>query len=986
MKCVLLFTCVVALVSPSCVALPNTPTEAHNVAPTETHNVAPIEAHNVAPTESQNMAKTITLNASSAHDNLSGHFSRLTAKNDTHDLLNDGQGAEGGHGGGGERYPVIAVHWERVQTPFIICVWIMYACFGKLGFHLTPKLSHVFPESCMLVLLGIAIGVVLYFAHAATINPFTADVFFLYLIPPIVLDAGYFMPNRLFFDHLGTILVYAVLGTIWNSVTIGVSMYAVGLTGIFGTSVPILHMFLFSSLISAVDPVAVLAVFEELHVEEVLYILVFGESLLNDAVTVVLYNMFAGYSTMGLDNIQVVDIFSGILSFLLVSLGGTAIGIVWGFLTAFVTRFTSGVRVIEPIFVFVMAYLAYLNAEIFHLSGLLSITFCGITMKNYVDQNISNKSHTTIKHAMKMLASSSETVIFMFLGVSTVQSSHEWDTWFVMLTIIFCSLYRIIGVWMLTAMCNRYRVKKIEFVDKFILSYGGIRGAVAFALVLTVDPHQIPMQPIFLTATMAMVYFTVFLQGITIKPLTIMLGVKKAVERILTMNERLHERSFDYITAGMEDVAGRHGNLLFRKKFKRLNNKYLTPFLVHKNTVMEPKFIETFSNIKMQEAINYMENNDSASNNTKSFTNLLRNAVTHPYLQNNHQGEWNLDVGELEYKTGMKDIDDAKLHHLLSIDYLAMRRHQSLTYLRHAVKDDEWKTRNEAMHRNMYLYSRKFTSNNRKQSTRKRVENGDAGQPVEGDVRAAFRKIGSDIKLESDYMDHVMADNPAFVDDEGVVNYTRDMPSSSRRRASNTTVAEAVLPWKRYHACDAPKSARNVKRKISVVPDGGGNVIQTMTEVSLPWKRTDDSDRPVQQTEFPAWASNKEYLLYYSPSNTLLGGLGKHESYPNIREIFGRRSSSGSSLTAHRDSLKDSLNFTKDKTSSTSLQDKFPSRNSLIESTLYTSSLLVPDLSLNMRRHSHTGEHSLLNTTIKEEEGRRDAVIEVIPDREQTRM
>lgn len=73
------------------------------------------------------------------------------------------------------------------------------------------------------------------------------------------------------------------------------------------------------------------------------------------------------------------------------------------------------------------------------------ITFCGITMKNYVEANISNKSHTTIKYAMKMLSSSSETIIFMFLGVATVNKNHDWNTWFVILTILFCSVYRVIG-------------------------------------------------------------------------------------------------------------------------------------------------------------------------------------------------------------------------------------------------------------------------------------------------------------------------------------------------------------------------------------------------------------------------------------------------------------------------------------------------------------------------------------------------------------
>ena len=49
----------------------------------------------------------------------------------------------------------------------------------------------------------------------------TPDTFFLYMLPPIILDAGYFMPNRLFFDHLGTILLMAVVGTIFNMMTIG---------------------------------------------------------------------------------------------------------------------------------------------------------------------------------------------------------------------------------------------------------------------------------------------------------------------------------------------------------------------------------------------------------------------------------------------------------------------------------------------------------------------------------------------------------------------------------------------------------------------------------------------------------------------------------------------------------------------------------------------------------------------------------------------
>jgi solute carrier family 9 (sodium/hydrogen exchanger), member 3 len=114
---------------------------------------------------------------------------------------------------------------------------------------------------------------------------------------------------------------------LYRAVSTGGSLYLCGLAGIFGDEkLPILDTFLFSSLISAVDPVAVLAVFEEIHVNEILYIVVFGESLLNDAVTVVLYHMFETYSEMGMDNIVITDYVNGFLSFLCVALGGVFVG------------------------------------------------------------------------------------------------------------------------------------------------------------------------------------------------------------------------------------------------------------------------------------------------------------------------------------------------------------------------------------------------------------------------------------------------------------------------------------------------------------------------------------------------------------------------------------------------------------------------------------------------------------------------------------
>lgn len=128
------------------------------------------------------------------------------------------------HGGGlpdAHQYPIVQIEFDRVQTPLIIGIWILSASIAKIGFHKSPKLNRIFPESCLLIVIGVIIGVILLFGTRIDVSPLTPNTFFLYMLPPIILDAGYFMPNRMFFDNLGTILLMAVVGTIFNIATIG---------------------------------------------------------------------------------------------------------------------------------------------------------------------------------------------------------------------------------------------------------------------------------------------------------------------------------------------------------------------------------------------------------------------------------------------------------------------------------------------------------------------------------------------------------------------------------------------------------------------------------------------------------------------------------------------------------------------------------------------------------------------------------------------
>lgn len=153
---------------------------------------------------------------------------------------------------------------------------------------MSHTLEESIPESCVLMMLGLVCGGILW---GCGVNyEMHPDIFFLYFLPPIILDAGYHMPNRAFFDNIGSILLFAVLGTLFNTITIGFAIWGMTETGGVGAiplRVEMLHCLTLAALLSAVDPVAVIAVFEEVHVHDILYIVVFGESLLNDGVAVV---------------------------------------------------------------------------------------------------------------------------------------------------------------------------------------------------------------------------------------------------------------------------------------------------------------------------------------------------------------------------------------------------------------------------------------------------------------------------------------------------------------------------------------------------------------------------------------------------------------------------------------------------------------------------------------------------------------------------
>ncbi|KAM9343867.1 sodium/hydrogen exchanger 2 isoform 2-T2 [Pholidichthys leucotaenia] len=400
------------------------------------------------------------------------------------------------------------------------------------------------------------------------------------------------------------VLWFAVVGTLWNSIGIGMSLFAICQIEAFGVQdINLQENLLFATIISAVDPVAVLNVFEDVSVNEQLYIVVFGECLFNDAVTVVLYNMFSFVAEMPV--VEPVDVFLGIGRFFVVGLGGMGFGILFGFVAAFTTRFTSKVREIEPLFIFMYSYLAYLVAELFAISSIMAIVTCALTMKYYVEENVSQRSCTTIRHVVKMLGSISETLIFFFLGVVTITTEHELNWGYILFTLLFAFIWRGLGVLVLTQIINPFRTIPFNMKDQFGLAYGGLRGAISFALAFTL-PDNIGRKQLFVTATIAIIIFTVFLQGISIRPLIEFINVRRTNRNLETINVEIHCRLMEHTISGIEDLCGQWSHYYWKDKFMKFNNRILRRILIRDRRA-ESSIVALYKKLELQNAIDILD-------------------------------------------------------------------------------------------------------------------------------------------------------------------------------------------------------------------------------------------------------------------------------------------------------------------------------------------------------------------------------------------
>jgi len=405
-------------------------------------------------------------------------------------------------------------HSSSLAIFFLLFVLIL--CIFLIHVLLQIKF-HYLPESLAIVFLGAVVGMFMMAlpeAETKRMESFSPTMFFLVLLPPIIFESGYNLHKGNFFQNIGSIMVFAILGTAISALVVGGGVYLLGLADVV-YKLNFIQSFAFGSLISAVDPVATLAIFQALDVEPVLNMLVFGESILNDAVAIVLTTTIIESGGAEMADIGVMSqMIGGFTRFFGVFFGSAAIGTLVAMISSLVLKhidlYTNPSLEFSLMLCFI--YTPYALAEGVHLSGIMAILFCGVVMSHYTHYNLSPVTQITMQQTMRTLAFVCETSIFIYLGLGIFSFPHRVELSLVVWSLVLILLGRALNIFPLSLLCNKFRSHQITKRMMVIMWFSGLRGAIAYALSLHLEFDE-EIRKVLVTTTLIVVLFTTIVLG-----------------------------------------------------------------------------------------------------------------------------------------------------------------------------------------------------------------------------------------------------------------------------------------------------------------------------------------------------------------------------------------------------------------------------------------------------------------------------------------
>ncbi|GLQ32701.1 cation:proton antiporter [Litoribrevibacter albus] len=412
------------------------------------------------------------------------------------------------------------MHYE---TGLLILVFVILALFIGASVRHLLKGTQI-PYTVALLVIGLVLGLIHRTDIFENYTPMFAEtldvvvdisphlILFVFL-PTLIFESAFAMEVHLFRRMFVQIAVLAVPGLIVATLlTAGLAQWAFPFEWSWALCL------MFGALISATDPVAVVALLKEVSSRKRLETLIEGESLLNDGTAIVFFSLFYGWVLSGAG--QDVNVFAVAAQFSWVVSAGLVIGLVVGGWSIIWLGRVFNDPMIEISLSIMVAYLVFMLAESIHVSGVVAVVALALMYASIGRTRISPEVAGFLHHFWEMMAHIANTLIFLLVGVLVAVRVPltDWDLWWALVVLYFgIMVIRAVAVTLFVPILKRIGIG-ITREKAIVLVWGGLRGAVSLALALTVAandliPKQIGDQVMFLCA--GIVVLTILINGTT---------------------------------------------------------------------------------------------------------------------------------------------------------------------------------------------------------------------------------------------------------------------------------------------------------------------------------------------------------------------------------------------------------------------------------------------------------------------------------------
>jgi len=407
------------------------------------------------------------------------------------------------------------------------------------------------PYTVILVIIGIVLGELSRnWTPLAVIEDFrlTPEMVLFVFLPTLIFESGLKLDSRQLIKDIAPVLMLAIPALLLSTTIIGVGIWLL-------FSVDLVTALLFGALISATDPVAVIALFQELGTPQRLTVLVEGESLMNDASAIVLFSILLGLALAG-DSASF-GFVAALLQFIEVFFGGIAVGAVMGFFVcSLISRMRLSVGAVISLSMG-MAYGAFIITEHFlHLSGVMAVVSSAIIFGIIGAPKLSQEKTTALEETWEFLVFAANTLLFILVGVSIEVTTLLEHSGTIFIAIILVLVARAGAIYTLVPLTiHLFKLPNISINERHVMWWGGLKGGLAIAIVLSI-PDSLPGKELLINLTLGVVLFTLLVNAPSIRPLINWLAInemdpyekaefKMGIEETKASTHRLLSQFFD---------------------------------------------------------------------------------------------------------------------------------------------------------------------------------------------------------------------------------------------------------------------------------------------------------------------------------------------------------------------------------------------------------------------------------------------------------